>query len=139
MLTTRAPSLLLGVLSVTCLAIAGCDHPAPAPRYLVQSGTVTTCSFDTGELTIATRQRTAGPPRAETVDCVVTKDSEVYVNGRFARFDAINVGDAVTLVGYQDPNPRSGRFVVSYAYFEHHTDAHGDVGVPVTQPAAGRE
>ncbi|MFN0136291.1 MAG: hypothetical protein ACKVS9_09265 [Phycisphaerae bacterium] len=110
--------------SLAVAALVGCDRPAPAHRYLVLAGVVTACAYETGELAVTVSRRTAGGPSEEAIDCVVTKDSEIYVNGRFAQFSEIALRDAVTLIGYNDANPRSSRFVVSYAYFEH--DAAAD-------------
>lgn len=99
--------------------MVGCEHATSAHRYSVLNGQVVDAHPETGELTVRVERRNLRDVEPESIECVVTKDSELYVNGRFAHFDATCVGDPVELVGYNDPNPRSGRFVVSFAYFSH--------------------
>jgi len=72
---------------------------------------------ETGELTVEVRGPAPGRPAVEI--CNLTKDSEIYINDRFSSIDQIQVGDAVELLGYRDPNPRLERFVVSFAYVDH--------------------
>ena len=63
----------------------------------------------------ASRRRRA-TKSARAIFCDVTKDSEIYINDALSRLEAIEPGDAIEMVGYPDPNPRLGRFVVSYAH-----------------------
>ena len=105
-------------LLALCWAVQGCGEPAPAQRYKVSAGKVLSCRPDTGELEIQldVRPSARGPRR---LFCVVTSDSEIYINDQTESIDAIQLGDAVELVGYRDPTPGMERFVVTFAYFEH--------------------
>lgn len=111
-------------MTVLVMAVfTGCDRPAPMHRYLVLAGVVSATAPDTGELAVLVAKKSSNGTRDEPIDCVVTKDSEVYIDGRFAQAGEIELGDVVTLVGYYDANPRTSRFVVSYAYFQHERSA----------------
>jgi hypothetical protein len=99
---------------------AGCEDQLTTPnRYSVLAGKVLSCHANTGELTVRVSRRSAQGPTEETIYCVVTRDSEIYINDKFSSIEEIQLGDAVELVGYDDPNPRLQRFVVSFAYFDH--------------------
>jgi hypothetical protein len=114
-------------------------------RYNVLAGKVVACHPDTGELTVRVSRRTVEGPAEHTLYCVVTRDSEIYVNDKFSAIDEIQLGDAVELVGYRDPNPQLERFVVSFAYFDHPLPAPPrpeltPASAPATQEASdGRE
>lgn len=120
MLSYAHNRLLAGiVLPGAILCAAGCE-PRPQPnRYSVLAGKVVACHTDTGELSIRASRRTAEGPAEQTVYCLVTCDSEIYVNDKFSSIEEIQLGDAVELVGRRDPNPQLERFVVSFAYFDH--------------------
>lgn len=107
-------ALLAAVLCAT-----GCEPPRPPGRYSVLAGKVIACHPDTGELTVRGSRRTVEGPTEETVYCLITRDSEIYVNDRFSSIEEIQIGDTVELIGRRDPNPQLERFVVSFAYFDH--------------------
>lgn len=94
---------------------AGCERDAASPRYEAVSGVVAAWSADAGELTIRTENESGG--RFDRV-CIVTKDTEVYVNDRLAGPDAIAAGDSVSVMGYQNAAARDDRLVVSTARLE---------------------
>ena len=102
------------------LALPGCDPPPVTHSYRVLSGAVIACHTETGELTVRlsdfSRRRRQNEDR---VHCVITRDSEVYVNDRFATLSDIALGDQIEVIGYRDPQRRIERFVVSYAYVKH--------------------
>jgi hypothetical protein len=112
--------LLAGiVLPGAILCAAGCE-PRPEPHhYTVLAGKVVACHTDTGELSIRASRRTVNGPAEQIVYCLVTRDSEIYVNDKFSSIEEIQLGDAVELVGRRDPAPQLERFVVSFAYFDH--------------------
>lgn len=96
------------------LVLAGCQPPPARHTYAVLAGEVLSCHPRTGELTM----RAAGALRRgdDTVYCVLTQDSEIYINDRFSAIDAISIGDSIELVGYRDARPPLERFVVSFAH-----------------------
>jgi hypothetical protein len=99
--------------------VAGCeDRPAPH-RYGVLAGNVVTCRTDTGELAVRGSRRGAGAPDEQTFHCLITSDSEIYMNDKLSSIEDIQLGDAVELVGWWDQTPQLERFVVSFAYFDH--------------------
>ena len=117
-------------LAQVALLVAGCERPAAPKRYVVQQGSVMTSNRETGELGVAVVRRMARSETRETLACVVTKDSEIYINDRFAAFNEINIGDVVELIGYRDPNPGSDKFVVTYAYVEEAGERRGSLTPP---------
>jgi len=108
------------VLLGASLFAVGCEDELATPNpYTVLAGKVLSCHADTGELTVRISRRSVAGPTEKAIYCVVTRDSEIYVNDKFSSIEEIQLGDAVELVGYDDPNPRLQRFVVSFAYFDH--------------------
>ncbi|MFQ5806876.1 MAG: hypothetical protein ACE5I3_10540 [Phycisphaerae bacterium] len=106
-------TLLIGVVCA-----AGCEDRSPPDRYSVLAGKVVACRTDTGELSVRGLRRTAEGPTEETIHCLITRGSEIYVNDKFSSIGEIQLGDAVELVGRRDSDPRLEHFVVSFAYFD---------------------
>ena len=107
--------LLTGLVGV--LASGGCDRPRGGNRYVALEGQIVACYPETGELSIRASQGPfAGDPGSETLQCVVTKDTEIYIDDRFASIEEVELGQTVELIGYQDLNPRLRRFVVSFVH-----------------------
>lgn len=89
------------------------------PEYEAVRGIVEAHHADTGEFTVRVQAAPLVEPEERALSCVLTDDSELYVNDKFSTIDAIEVGDAVELYGYRDPNPRVKRFVVTLANITH--------------------
>lgn len=106
-------------LLVAVVWAAGCERQRQVNRYTVLAGKVVACHPDTGELSVLAARRTAAGPTEQTVYCLVTDDSEIYVNDKFSSIEEIQLGDTVELIGYRDSEPQLERFVVSFAYFDH--------------------
>ena len=102
-----------------CVCALGCEQQRPPSHYSVLTGKVIACHTDTGELNVRATRRTPQGPAEETVYCLITRDSEIYVNDKFSSIDEIQIGDLVELVGRHDPNPQAEQFVVSAAYLDH--------------------
>ncbi len=111
---TGAGVLLVGLVAV---GLVGCERPTPSHAYTVLAGTVLSCNPEAGELTLELRDQPARKWSGR-VPCVLTKDSEVYVNDRFSSLAEIQVGNAVEVIGYREANRRLETFVVAYAYVE---------------------
>jgi hypothetical protein len=106
-------------LVAAAACVAGCeDRPSPS-HYSVLAGNVVACRTDTGELRVHASRRTAEGPREETFHCLLTRDSEVYIDDRLSSIEEIQLGDAVELVGRWERGPQLERFAVSFAYFDH--------------------
>lgn len=120
------------VLALTVLSLAGCDDPPSETHYSVFAGKVVACHADTGELRV--RMLRAGPEGSseETIYCVVTRESEIYVNDKLSTMNEIQLGDEIELIGHRDPDPQTRRFVVSFAYLDHRLPAPAP---PVFAPA----
>ena len=114
----RAIWLTGAVLCALCGGL-GCDErPRPTVRYSVLAGHVAGCYPDTGELTIrGPRRTTSGPTNAVTY-CLITRDTEIYINDRLSAIEDIQIGDAIELIGRPDPDPQLERFVVAFAYLD---------------------
>jgi hypothetical protein len=103
----------LETLAATALLIlvGGCERRADEKAYQVFTGVVRALDVETGEVLV----RPDEPPDwwhgGRTIFCVATKDSEVYVNDRFAGVEEIRVGDTIEVIGYRDGE----RFVVNQA------------------------
>ena len=99
--------------------ISGCDDPPPGAHYSVIAGKVLACHSDTGDLRIRATRLVSETPTDETMYCIITGESEIYVNDKLSTMDEIQLGDEVELIGHRDPDPRTRRFVVSFAYLDH--------------------
>lgn len=97
--------------------LAGCERMATPSYFSVLRGTLKSVNQDTGDLSIDALRRT---PRGEVVSteyCLLTKDSEIYINDRFAAISQVQIGDQVELVGCRDATAGVDRFHVTYAQF----------------------
>lgn len=117
----RSTAARIAALSLLIGVIAGCERSPGAPSYQAVGGVVEACQLETGELTVRTAAREARN-NDERLHCVITKDTEIYVNDRFTMIQDIEVGDRVELIGYRDPSPQQERYVVTYAYVLHAMD-----------------
>ncbi len=104
------------IIAGPLLLAADCTRQSSPSSYEVLNGTVASAQPDTGQLAIRSGGAGAETERERGVACLLTNDAEVYINDRCTTFDKIAVGDLIELIGYRDPNPRSERFVVSFAY-----------------------
>jgi hypothetical protein len=119
----------------------GCEQRGKPQHYETLTGRVLGRQTDTGELSVSVPRRIPGKPAEQTVFCVVTKDSEIYVNDMLRSMEAIDVNDAIELVGYYDSDPRQERFVVSFAYIDRRElpPPLPDLPPPPTQPTTQPE
>ncbi len=127
----------IGVVGLAAL-VAGCEPVPVAPHYKVLVGTVTASYPQTGELTVRVSTETPGVNQSRRVYCVVTRESELYVNDRFASLDAIRIGDTVELVGYVDRDRQLSQFVVSLAYVRQPQPPAPDPETLLVPPATRR-
>jgi hypothetical protein len=81
---------------------AGCSRKSPQSEYQAFGGTVRAIDVASGELFVRADERVRGWRPNRDVPCVVTKDTEVYLNDRFVQLADVWVGDQVELVGYRD-------------------------------------
>jgi len=86
------------------LSLAGCSRHEPSPPYQALSGVVRAIDCETGELLIRAER-----PADRNLVCVVTKDSELYVNDRFSDLREVRIDDALDAIAYRDRD----RFVLS--------------------------
>jgi hypothetical protein len=125
---------LLVLLAVAALTV-GCESRDAISRYETLIGTVVTRDADTGELTVRTPAPRGAASSHRSDLCVVTEDTEIYLNDKFSLIGAIAVGDIVELIGYRDPHPRPERFVVSFAVVNR--DEPAPAPPDLSLPAAG--
>lgn len=116
MYSKRIISCALGLSAV--MLLGGCQRPAPTHAYRVLTGTVILCNAETGELTVLVTPGTRRRLHKDRVHCVLTEDSEVYVNDRFSSLHEVRVGDKVEIIGYREPDRRLESFVVGTASFQ---------------------
>jgi hypothetical protein len=67
---------------------------------------------ETGDLTLFREGGARDPSRP--LLCVVTSDSEIYINDKLGGIDQLRVGDRIAIVGYREPNSAAEQFVISY-------------------------
>lgn len=112
------PSHRTFVAVVLAALLGGCEQSTRPSHFTTLAGRVKTCNPETGELAISTVRRTGQGEMPETEYCLITKDSEIYINERFAAIGLIQVGDEVSVFGYREQTPTLARFVITAAYFE---------------------
>lgn len=86
-----ALGLVLGWLS-------GCQRQTPPSAFETCWGRVEDCNVESGEWSLRVTQSRQPALQDQVVTCVVTKDSEIYVNDLLRRIDAVQVGDEVLVV-----------------------------------------
>jgi len=92
----------LAFSTAVAVLLCGCsEHESPSD-YLAFSGTIRGLDAETGELFVRADERVRGWRTDRDIPCVVTKDSEIYVNDRFSQFADIRITDRFTLAGYRD-------------------------------------
>jgi hypothetical protein len=96
--------------------IAACGRQLPTNRYDVLSGTVQSLRAETGQLIVHVAAPRPEFGKTTSIACLLGSDAEVYINDKFSALSAIQVGDAIELIGYRHPDPRTECFVVSLAY-----------------------
>lgn len=110
---------LFPIAALAWLPLLGCDEPSPGAHYSVVAGKVMACHAETGELRVRATHPGGDEATPEIVYCVVTRESEIYVNDEVRPLSEIQLGDEVELIGHRDPDPQTRRFVVSFAYLDH--------------------
>ena len=105
-----------GVLAVGLwLAITGCGRQLPTNRHEVLVGTVQSLRPEIGQMTVHVSTPRLDVSKASDVPCLLGGDAEIYVNDKFSTLGAIQVGDAVELIGYRHADPRTDACVVALA------------------------
>lgn len=118
-----------GVAATTLLCIAGACRPPSAPSgYITLTGLVQTMRSEVADFTL---RLTTAPPavraKGDTIACITTEDTEIYLNDRAMSLEVVRPGDTVELVGYIEPeNPRGLRFVVTFAFIKRDEPAPPD-------------
>jgi hypothetical protein len=94
---------------------AGCERNAPPSPYEALSGVVTARDANTGEITLhVTGQQPGRHDTDRTIACIVTRDSEIYIDDQLRPVSAVQAGDAAEIIGRREP----GRFAVSTVYIQ---------------------
>jgi len=93
------------------ILVGGCERRADEKAYQVFTGVVRALDVETGEVFVRPDELPDWWHGGRTIFCVVTKDSEAYLNDRFAAIEEIGVGDTIEVIGYRDGE----RFVVTQA------------------------
>lgn len=114
------PVVLRALVALLCVGagLAGCDEPPTRNFYRTIRGAVVACQPTTGELAVRVEQVTSGAAPSETVNCIVTSDSEMYINDKISSLSDIQLGDEIELVGYWERGELE-KFVVSFASVDH--------------------
>ncbi len=121
------------VFAAAVLLLPACDR-ARAPRtHRLVEGVVESVRPDAGQLIVRRTPigRDKGDPR---LACLLTSDSEIYINDRFCRAEEIVAGDTVEVIGTPDTNPRSDWFLVLSARITRTAEAPRDPELPRAVP-----
>ncbi len=97
--------LVATALVVALAALSGCPRQSDQKSFIVLTGTLIGIDSKAGELRVKPERGPGGREPRELV-CVVTKDSEVYLNNRFSAVSAAVVGDTVELGGRRAADER---------------------------------
>lgn len=90
----------------------GCARQTGAQPVDALSGAVVETRPGTGELSVRVRSPRGGE---RTVRCMVTNDSEIYINDMLSTLDDVEAGDPIRLLGQRDAGATSPAIVVTYA------------------------
>ncbi|MGE0479652.1 MAG: hypothetical protein AB7Q17_04175 [Phycisphaerae bacterium] len=102
------------VLLACSAALAGCEAERNLSPPETFSGVVASRDAQLGELVVQVRGP-GGPRQPATRLCVVTKDSEIYLNGQLITLDRVEPGDTVELFVTRDHAAGMERFAVMFA------------------------
>ncbi len=98
--------------AVAVVMLSGCGRESRRQDYRTLTGVVTERRADTGELSVSFKA--AGEREPSIVSCLMTRDSEVYINDRLGSIEDVRIGDILAIIGYYEPDPEPARFVISY-------------------------
>lgn len=108
----------IAIAAFTLLAApAGCERYSAPSYFSVLRGAVRSVNQETGDLSVDAVRRTSRGESITTEYCLLTKDSEIYINDRFASIGQLLIGDQVELIGCRDATAGVDRFHVTYAHF----------------------
>ncbi|TWT41226.1 hypothetical protein RAS1_39200 [Phycisphaerae bacterium RAS1] len=100
--------------AAAALVIAGCQRLTPPSAFETCWGRVEDRNLENGEWSVRVTQSRQAALHDHVITCVVTKDSEIYVNDLLRPIDAVQVGDDVQVVLYAEAAGPE-RYVVSTA------------------------
>ncbi len=99
-------------LTAIVFATPGCGRGSHGQRYETETGVVTQRQTNTGEITVSSdRPRNAERP---SISCIITRDSEIYVDDRLSSIEDVRIGDRIAMVGYREQEPGLEHFIISY-------------------------
>jgi hypothetical protein len=110
-----AHRLTLIAIAALAAALTGCERSTAPSYFSVLRGAVRSVNQETGELSVDAVRRTSRGESITTEYCLLTKDSEIYINDRFASIGQLMIGDQVELIGCRDATAGVDRFHVTYA------------------------
>ena len=100
------------VLTAIVVAAPGCDRDSRGQQYETETGVVTQRYTNTGEIAVSSdRPRNAERP---FISCIITRDSEIYVDDRLSSIEDVRIGDRITMVGYREQEAGLEHFIISY-------------------------
>ncbi len=119
------------------MLLAGCSNEPARYRHELLVGVVDAVQPETGRLVVRGPSPRGGTEEDVSVACLLTNDSELYINDKFSNFDAIRFGDSIEVIGYRRADPPPERLVVSLAYITRHEPPPRapDLGLAVAAPA----
>lgn len=127
-----------GVLCACALLVClgACRRPSTPSEHAALTGRVALVRADTLELTIQPANMFHGrPPRS--IMCLLTRDSELYINDRLADLRELQLGDELELVGYyENKDAPEERFVVAAGHVVRSEPPPPSLAVDLPAPAS---
>ena len=99
-------------LTAIVFAALGCERGSRGQQYETETGVVTQRHTSTGEITVSSDR--PGDAERPFISCIITRDSEIYVDDRLSSIEDVRIGDRIAMVGYREQAPGLEHFIVSY-------------------------
>lgn len=103
---------LMVFLNAIVLAAPGCDRGSSGQKYETETGVVTQRHTSTGEIAVSSDR--PGKAARPFISCIITRDSEIYVDDRLSSIEDVRIGDRIAMVGYREQEPGLEHFIISY-------------------------
>lgn len=113
--------------------VAGCRQAPQPPAYRGLVGEVFSTDLETSELFVRYREPGFGSAASGTQVCLLTPESEIFLNDRVSDLAALENGDRVEVIGHVDRANRQ-RLVVGTAYVTRRVDIPPGPELPVVPP-----
>ncbi len=99
---------LMVFLTAVVFSAPGCGRDSRGQKYETESGVVTQRNTSTGEIAVSS------DAERPAISCIITRDSEIYVDDQLSSIEDVRIGDRIAVVGYREREPGLEHFIISY-------------------------